>query len=163
MNSSTTILLAKTNLLRTVDEQFDEVLISEAVYKEAVKDSRELGYDDAIITEKEIKEGKIKARATKDEAMVKRLMQDFAMRRGEAETIILALEEKADLLATDDYQCMKAAKTLELPFTQTIALIISLYETNKTTKKKALEAMERLRDYGWYADWIIEDAKNRVR
>ncbi|MFQ5887079.1 MAG: hypothetical protein ACE5HY_00100, partial [Candidatus Hydrothermarchaeales archaeon] len=77
-------------------------------------------------------------------------------------TVVLALEEKADLLATDDYQCMKATKTLELPFTQAVALIVSLHETDKITKKKALEAIERLRDYGWYADWIIEDAKNRL-
>lgn len=163
MNSSTTILLAKTNLLRTVDEQFEEVMIPKEVYMEAVEESKRLGYDDASITEKEVRDKRIEVKRVKDERMTGRHMQDFAMRKGEAETIVLALEEKADLLATDDYQCMKTCRALEIPFTQAISLIVALFENKRLSKRKAVEAIERLRDYGWYADWIIEDAKNKVR
>ncbi|MBS7626978.1 hypothetical protein KEJ51_08125 [Candidatus Bathyarchaeota archaeon] len=163
MNASTTILLAKTNLLRLVDEQFDEVLISKKVFKEAVDDVRQLGFDDVIITEKEIKEGRIKVREVGDRDIVRKLMQDFAMREGEAETLVLAIESRADLVATDDHQCMKAGMTLDLPLTQAIALVVALFEAGKITKEKVLEAIERLKEYGWYADWIIENARNRIR
>lgn len=163
MNSSTTILLAKTNLLRMIDEQFDDVAIPQEVYREAVEEAKRLGYDDAAITEKEVKDKRLKVKRIKDEKMVRRFMQDFSMRRGESETVVLALEEKADLLATDDYQCMKACRALDMPFTQAISLIVALFESKKIGREKTLEAMERLSDYGWYADWIIEDAKSRVR
>lgn len=162
MNSSTTILLAKTNLLRTVDEQFDEVTISKEVYKEVVEESKPLGYDDAMITEKEVREKRIKVKDVKSESMAKRIVQDFAMGRGESETVALAIEEKADLLATDDYQCMKACRSLGIPFTQAISLIVALFESRRISREKTIEAIERLKDYGWYADWIIEDAKNKV-
>ncbi len=163
MNTSTTILLAKTNLLRVVDEQFDEVLISMKVHGEAVEDAKHLGYDDAIVTEREIKEGRIEVKEVADKSTIRRLMRDFAMMDGEAETLVLAVEAGADLVATDDYQCMKAATALGLPFTQAVALVIVLFEAGKITREKALEAVERLKEYGWYADWIIEDAKNRIR
>jgi hypothetical protein len=52
---------------------------------------------------------------------------------------------------------------LGLSFTQAIALIVALYEDGKMSKERALGAIERLKEYGWYADWIIEDAENRVR
>lgn len=162
MDSSTTILLAKTSLLKTVDEQFEEVIISGRVYKEAVEEPKKLGYGDAMITEKEVREGRIRIDAVRDRALVEKLMRDFAMMGGEAETLVLALEQKADLLATDDYQCMKAAKVLELSFTQAIALVIALFERNKIEKETALEAIDKLEDYGWYADWMIEDAKNKM-
>jgi len=163
MNSSTTILLAKTNLLRVVDGHFDEVLMSQEVFRESVEESKGLGYDDAIITETEIREGRIKVKNIRSEAMVEKMMRDFQMRRGEAETIVLMSEEKMNLLATDDYQCMKAARALGIPFTQAITLIVSLFEANKITREKALESIGRLEEYGWYADWMIEDARNRVR
>jgi predicted nucleic acid-binding protein len=163
MNSSTTILLAKTNLLRVVDEQFEEVSISQQVFTESVDKPKQIGYDDAIITEREIKEGRIKVKSIRSEAIVKEMMRDFQMGRGEAETVALVLEEEIGLLATDDYQCMKAARALGIPFTQAITLIVSLFEASKITKEKALESIERLKEYGWYADWIIEDARNRVR
>ncbi len=161
MDSSTTILLAKINLLETVDDQFDEVTISTEVYKEAVEESKHLGYDDASITEKEVVRKRIKVRSIKAEKTVKRFMRDFAMGQGEAETLVLAMEEEADLLATDDYQCVKACRALEIPFTQAISLIIALFENKRISKVKAIDAIEKLKDYGWYADWIIEDAKIR--
>lgn len=163
VNSSTTILLARANLLEIADEHFEEVAMSGEVYRETIEEPKKLGYEDATMIEREVKKGKIKVKSCRGGSMVKKLMRDFNMMKGEAETLVLAIEEKADLIATDDYQCIKAAKMLELPFTQAIALIVTLYENKKIEKNKALEVIEKLKEYGWYADWIIEDAKNKVR
>jgi len=163
MNSSTTILLAKANLLEIADEHFDEVIMSGEVHRETIEEPKKLGYEDAAIIEREVKKGKIKVRSCGGESVVKKLMRDFNIMKGEAETLVLAMEEKADLVATDDYQCIKAAKMLELPFAQAIALVVTLYENKKIEKNKARGAIEKLKEYGWYADWIIEDAKNKVR
>ncbi len=163
MNSSTTILLAKIGLLKIIDEQFKEVLISKEVYREAVEDPKKLGYEDAVITEKEVDSGRIKKSTVKNKALVQKLMHDFTMMRGEAETLVLAIERKADILATDDYQCMRAARALELPYTQAISLVITLFERNKIKIETAQEAIDQLQEYGWYADWILEDAKSKIK
>lgn len=162
MNASTTILLAKTKLLRTIDEQFDDVLISTEVYRETVGEPK-LRYQDAAITEGEVGDRRIKVKEVRDSKLVRRLTEDFAMSKGEAETIALAIQENAKLIATDDYQCMRAATALGMPLTQAISLVVALFEAGKLAKEKALEAVEKLQEYGWYADWIIEDAKNKVR
>ncbi len=162
LESSSMILLAKVSLLKGLLLEFDEVVISQEVYRESVSRSKELGYDDALITENLVKGEIIKIKGVKDEQMVKNLMEDFNINKGEAESLVLAQEENSDLIAVDDHQAIKICGILELPFTQAIHIVISMVELEKITKDNAIEAIRKLEEYGWYADWIIEDAKREI-
>ncbi len=92
---------------------------------------------------------------SKDEEKNK-LMNDFNIHSGEAEAILLFLDEKADLLGTDDYQTLKTCKVLNIHFFTTPLFLLQSVTNRKIEKSFALRKIDRLSKLGWYKDEIIE-------
>ena len=123
-NSSPLIHLAKIGKLDLLRSFFSEVFVPEAVYKECVVEGK--GKDDAT----KISEARwIRVRKIKDEKLKRALMVELD--EGEAEAIVLALEESADLLLLDDYEARRIARSLGLKVPAS-----SVYYSERNVKAK---------------------------
>jgi len=158
-DSSTLVLLSKIELLDTILTNYTkEITISESVEKEStIKKTF-----DGLLIKKRIEENKIKVIIIQDKK-TKKLMEDFNINIGEAESIILALKNKQSILATDDKTAINACKLLNIPFTTAINILIEAKENNFLTKEETNIKLDKLSVYGRYKKEIIEDAKRRIK
>ena len=158
-DASTLILLAKIGLLQQLTKQID-IVIPEIIEKEATakKDSF-----DAKIIETLIKKGKIKVKAVKEIPIVKELMKDFNMDKGESSVAVMFKELDADVIATDDGQLIKACKIMDIPFVTSIVFLIRAKQKGIIDEEIALEKLNKLDEFGWYKTRIIEDAEIRIK
>ena len=159
LDASTIILLGKINLLETFVLTFSgRVLISEKVRDEiSIKETEENPLIGKLIKDKKIRVSKVK-----NGKLIKKLMDDFNIEIGEAEAIVLALQEKASMVATGDRNAIRACKILKIDFTTAIAILIRAFEKNLIDKDEALIKLRKLDSVARYRREIVEDARGRI-
>lgn len=149
-NSSSLIHLAKIEQLDLLRQIFGGVMIPEAVYKECVIEGK--NREDA----KKIEKAKwIKVTEIKDKNLEKALT--VILDEGEAETIVLALEESVDLILLDDYEAREIARSYGLKVTGTMGVLMRAKSQGKINSLR--ENLDRLRNSGF---WITEDLYTRI-
>ena len=160
LDASTTILLAKINLLETfVLNFFGRVLIPEKVRGEVCIEKME----ETPLVMKLIKDKKIQVFKVKSGRLIKKLIDDFNIHIGEAEAITLALQEKASMIATDDRNAIRACKILKIDFTTAIAILIRAFEKKLIDKEGALIKLQKLELLARYSQSIIDDARRSIK
>ena len=87
---------------------------------------------------------------------------DFGLGRGEAEAIVLALSEKADVLGIDDKNGINACKLLGIAFTTAIGILVRSREKGLLTGSEALSKLATLAKHGRYKESILEDARRKL-
>src|SRR3990172_7473951 len=98
-DSSTIILLSKIEILDVFIKNFGKkIFIPQEVERESTSMARAF---DSFLIKKRIEEKKIEIIKVKDQKISKKLMDDFKLNLGEAETLNLAVQEKAKIVATD--------------------------------------------------------------
>lgn len=116
-NSSPLIHLSKTGRLSLLRDFFQEILVPREVWTESVENSG--GAKDA----REIKEADwIRPLSIEDTDLKKALK--MTLDEGEAAAIVLALEQKADIVLMDDYDGRAVAKEYDLMVTGTIGILL---------------------------------------
>lgn len=159
-DSSTLILLAKAELLDDfIGDYGGKVLIPREVEEESCAKKKSF---DALLIKKRIQEKKISVAKISDAVLCARLMKDFHISRGETEALVLALEKKAKLVATDDKNAIKACKLLNLSFTSAIAILVRMSEKGVIDINRAKAALIALDKGGRYSDAILKKAKKRI-
>jgi predicted nucleic acid-binding protein len=159
-DSSTLILTAKIELLPLfLNDIGMEVAISRAVEDECCGVSRTL---DALVIRKALDETKITVRKVRNGRLIAKLIGDFNMGRGEAETIALAIEEKASIVGMDDRVGIDACKLLGLPFITAIGLVIRSHQKGLITLDDARARLAALGHFGRYRKSILDDALRRL-
>jgi len=99
-DASTLILIAKAELLDSFLTGIElEAAIPVEVEKECCGVKKSL---DALLIQKALDDSRLKVVAVKNKKLVVKLQGDFSLGRGEAEAIVLALAEKAEVLGMDD-------------------------------------------------------------
>jgi predicted nucleic acid-binding protein len=156
-DSSTLILLAKTELIRLVAEDH-QVLIPERVMQECV--SKDI-FDARMISQL-ITEGVIKVLKVDKKAVISKLCRDFKIHNGEAEALYLAMQRKT-LLAVDDLPTIKACKIINQRFTTAVHFLINSAGHGKLDKKSAFVKLEKLAVCGRYNRQIVDDAYARLK
>jgi len=156
-DSSTLILLAKIEVLRSVSEECG-IITPPMVRDESIKPDT---YDSALISSL-IKEGIVEVVAQTDKKMVKNLGADFRIHKGEAEALALAIMKNVPL-AVDDLPVMKACKILNRPFTTAIHLLLKIAASGRIGGDSALVKLEGLAHFGRYSKRIMDDANGRLR
>ncbi len=158
-DSSTLVLLAKTELLDLLLNDYrGSVVVTSSVAEESIRK----GTFDGLLIRKRIEEGKIKVQAARSEYSEK-IMADFNINKGEAETIVAALANKGSVVATDDKSAIRACKLLNVLFTTAIDVLITAKRKNLLTKEEAILKLEELSRQGRYKARIIEDAKKKLK
>jgi len=156
-DASSLVLLQKIGLLEILIKKF-EVSIPAEVYKEAVVRGKEKKSSDAYLIEEKIRNNFIKIKSVKGSDKVTKVIEEFGLGGGEAEAIILFLEQKADVLATDDHKAINACKIFEIPFITALTFILNAFEDKLIEKNKAKKMIEELGIYGRYKDELIYKA-----
>src|SRR5512143_4000145 len=137
-DSSTLILLAKTDLLRDVAGGVD-ITIPEAVKRECLA-KKSLDAEAIAVL---LREKRILVKKVADTDTVKKLQRDFRIQSGEAEALWLAGKLQCPL-AVDDGPTIKACKILGRPFTTAVHFVIYLEREAKLTIPIALEKLDAL-------------------
>jgi predicted nucleic acid-binding protein len=159
-DASTLILIAKAELLGSFLTGIElEAAIPVEVEKECCGVKRSL---DALLIKKALDELRIKVIAVKNRKLVVKLQGDFGLGRGEAEAIVLALSEKADVLGIDDKNGINACKLLGIAFTTAIGILVRSREKGLLTGSEALAKLATLAKHGRYKESILEDARRKL-
>ena len=155
-DSSTLILLAKSELLGVISEDI-QIIIPKTVRAECTrKDTLDAKLISALIGNR-----KIEVIAANKEA-VSMLCRDFRIHAGEAEALTIALKKQLPL-AVDDLPTIKACKILNVKFATAIHFLINIVEDGKIGKEMAIVKLEKLSLYGRYSKGIIDDAAKRLK
>ena len=155
------ILLAKATILEILSDKHD-LFVTEEVYKEILK-GRDKKFIDAFLTEKLVKEKKIKIIDITSTSLIKKLMQDFNLGIGEAETLALVIDKQCDTVLTHNKQGRKTAFIYNLNLIGSIDAITALYKLRSIDKDKAVGGLKRLREFGWFQDYLIDSALEDVK
>ncbi len=135
------------------------VLIPQTVKLEITSGGRE----EALLITKLIESKKIEISKVKNSRQIKKLMDDFNIDSGEAEAIILAIQEGASMVATDDRNAIRACKLLKINFITAIAILIRAFEKNLIDRDESLIKLHKLQSVGRYSKAIIEDAIKQLK
>ncbi|MEK6590454.1 MAG: hypothetical protein AABZ11_07220 [Nitrospinota bacterium] len=158
-DSSTLILLAKIDILELFISNFHErVLIPEKVRLEVSAEGRE----ERLLIIKLIEDRKIMTLKVKNSRQIKKLMEDFNIDAGEAAALTLAIQEGANIVATDDRNAIRACKLLKIDFITALAVLIRAVEKALITKDEAIIKLQKLQSVGRYSKEIINDAVKQI-
>ena len=160
IDSCSIILMAKATVLEEF-VKWKESIITEQVYCE-VMEGKEKKLFDALLLSKLVDEKKILKNNPKGKEMAKKLMDDFGLGKGEAESIAVAIENNSPII-TDNKQGRKAAKIYGMALLGSIDVITALYKVKKITKEKAVNALKSLKEHGWFNDYLIENALEDIK
>ena len=161
LDSCSIILLAKAAVLETLADNYD-LAITNKVYKE-ILDGKNKKFIDALLTERLVKEGAIKIKKVENDKLVKKLIRDFNFGIGEAETLVLILGKQCEVIGTDNKQGRKSAMIYDLKLVGSIDLVMSLYILKLIDKDKAITALKKLKEFGWFQDYLIDNALGEVK
>lgn len=156
-DSSTLILLQKIDLLHLLLKDHT-LIISREVYNEVVIKGKIKYHEDAFFIEEYINNKKITLLDVKNDLMVKQIIKDYGVHLGEAQSIVLYLETKSDVVAVDDHKAINICRILKIPFMTALSFIIFFYKEKLISKKKSKLSIELLYQYGRYKDEIILEA-----
>lgn len=152
-NAGPLIALSKLGLLSVLQDLFGEIIVPEEVWNEVVERGKGKPGSDLIKKAKWIHIKKI------EELSVELLSKEIE--KGEAEAIVLAKRNNADLLLMDEKIPREIAKSIGLNVIGTLAL---LYEaiSRGIVRRNFVEIVESMRKHGiWISDEIIEEIKRK--
>ena len=155
LNSSVIIALSIIGHLNKLKPIFKEILIAKAVYDEIC------GAGQGLIGDRELQEAVktkiIEVKEVKNRLLVNALLDPLAI--GEAETITLASEEKADQIVLDDKAARRRANAMKLNVIGTLRILRMMYDAKIIDKNEVIEALKKLKTMGFR---IGEDVINIV-
>ena len=155
LNSSVILALSTLGYLDKLKHIFKEVLVTRAVYEEICVRGR------GLIGERElleaVKDGLITVKDVKNRLLVNALLDPLAI--GEAETITLAVEERADYVVIDDKLARRRAKSMGLNVVGTLRVLRLMYDEKLIDKREILKALEKLKEIGFR---ISDEVINKV-
>ena len=147
------IHLAKITLLEKSCDYFENVAITELVYEEVVVNGKK--HPETTIIKELVEKKKIKVKKISKKMLINKANQ-YNIQRGEAESVALYWQEKADLLATDDDNVRKKRLLLNLNLIGTPSIIFKLYNEGVIDKEKFNESVSKLREMGWFSSAVID-------
>lgn len=149
-NSSPLIHLSKAGRLSLLRDFFQEILVPKKVLMESVENSG--GAEDA----KEIENADWIHPMTIEDLDLKKALK-LTIDEGEAAAIVLALEQKADLVLMDDYDGRAMAKEYNLKVVGTIGILLKAKLEGKTISLR--HDLDVLRKNGF---WLSEELYLRL-
>jgi predicted nucleic acid-binding protein len=145
LNSSVIIALSVTGHLNKLKTIFKEILIAKAVYDEICIAGQGLIGDREL--QEALKSKIIEVKEVKNRLLVNALLDPLAI--GEAETITLASEERADQIVLDDKAARRRAKAMNLNVIGTLRILRMMYDAKLVDKHEVIESLKKLKTTGF--------------
>lgn len=153
IDSSTLILLAKTELLDNVIQSINSVLtIPDKVFVETT--IKQNLFDAKLIYER-VRQKKIRKIQITDYKLCSKIEADLNLGAGEAEAIVLCFERKGTLVC-DDKKAINACKLFNIKFTTAPNLLVALYKKKLLSRDFAVTAAKKLILNGRYSEEIVK-------
>lgn len=154
VNSTPLIILCSIDKLDILKEMYSEIYIPVAVYNEVT------AKDDSACQHLKAEHSWIHVENIKDVSEKK--MYKAKLHDGEVEVMILAQEQKADLVIIDDNAAKKAAKYLGMAVTGTIGVLMKAKKQGIISQIKPL--LLEMNEKGFYiSDNLLEDVLHEVK
>lgn len=157
-DSSTLILLAKSGLLDIFIKN-NKIKITNIVYEESTVEKESF---DAKLISQRIRENKIQIKNIANMTLYSKLIHDFNLGKGEAESIALAFEEK-DIVLSDDKKAINTCRILNIKFTTALNILVGLNKNKTINKEKAKIILKKLEDYGRYSQDLIKKIEEDLK
>ena len=161
IDSCSIILLAKATVLESLANEH-KLFITGKVYWEVLK-GKDKNFADALLTERLVKEKKIIVKKDAINSLTKKIKQDFNLGVGEAGTLALVMNNQCEAVITDNKQGRKAALIYKLNLAGSIDVVTALYKLKIMDRHKAIEGLKKLREFGWFQDYLIDNALEEIK
>jgi len=159
LNSSVIIALSTLGYLNKLKHVFTEVLITRTVHEEVCVRGRGLIGERELL--KAVKNGLITVKDVKNRLLVNALLDPLAI--GEAETITLTVEERADYIVIDDKLARRRARSMGLNVIGTLRVLRLMYDAKLIDKREILKALKKLKETGFrISDEVINKALRQL-
>ena len=155
LNSSVIIALSNLGHLNKLQLIFKRSLVAKAVYEEICIAGQGLLGEHEL--QEAVKANLIEVKEVKNRLLVNALLDPLDL--GEAETITLASEEKADQIVLDDKAARRRAEAMNLNVVGTLRILRMMYDAKVIDKPEIIKALKRLRETGFR---ISEAVVNKV-
>ena len=155
LDSSVIIALSKLKRLEHLTHLFGEIMIPSAVYEEVCIRGRGLPGDKEL--REAVEKGVITIKNVRNRSLVVELCRELSV--GEAEAIVLALEEGANFIILDDKLARKRAAELGLNVMGTLRVLRMLYDKGLMDKQALASEIRKLREDGF---WVSDDVIKRI-
>ena len=155
INSSVIIALSNLGYLNKLQVIFKRILVAKAVYEEICIAGQGLMGEREL--QEAVKANLIEVKEVRNRLLVNALLDPLDL--GEAETITLASEEKADQIVLDDKAARRRAKAMNLNVVGTLRVLRMMYDAKVIDKPEIIKALKRLRETGFR---ISEAVVNKV-
>ena len=153
-NTGPLIWLAKVEALYILRNFYREIIIPEAVYREAVRQGLAKGYRDAERIKEAVSRGWIKIVECPQEWIVKVESMEgklgIQLGAGEREAIALALSLKAETILTNDKVAAHVAETLNLKPIGVFYILLKAVREKLVTRQEARQLLERMVEQGFW-------------
>ena len=159
LDSSVIIALSNLGYLHYLNQIFSEILIPNAIYEEICVKGAGLTGDREL--QEGVKEGSIHVKNVKDKILISALLDPLAL--GEAEVLVLTLEEKADYAVIDDKVARARARFMGLNVIGTFRVLRLMFDADLIDKREFLRAIDELKQLGFrISEKVIEKVKERL-
>ncbi len=146
VNSTPIIVLCGIGKLDVLQDLYQEIIIPSAVYQEIT------AIEDSVCMQIKNADSWIHVESIRDNSEKK--MYKAKLHAGEVEVMILAQEQKADLVIIDDNAAKKTAKYLGLTVTGTLGVLLKA--KNKGIVQEVAPLLVEMKRNGFYVDSVIE-------
>lgn len=145
-DTSVLIALGKLGYLKLVNRLFDDLVIAESVFEEV---------EDTPVSHQiqELIDGGFAEVESSSKHQLLNILSS-SVGKGEAETIALALEVKADLAVLDDFKARKLARKLQIKIVGTLGILKTLMDLKALTEKPQ-ELCLKLKEQGFWIDYQL--------
>jgi predicted nucleic acid-binding protein len=122
-----------------------EVLVPRAVYREAVDAGKKEMHEDAFELEKVLSEGGVEVVEDQQDGRAEKLLEGVtSLGVGERATLHVLFAREADAVLTDDRAFLNLLGRARIRTLVPAAAIVSLFETDRLRRAKAIEALGRI-------------------
>jgi predicted nucleic acid-binding protein len=149
------IHLANGGVLKEACIMFGQVIIPNIIHKEVVETGIANQHPDAFVVQKLEQEGYIQVVAVTDNRLKDELKR-YGLHCGELEAVTLYLQQKADLIASNDEKVRRLRLILNLSLISSPEIIFMLASTKTIPKGKAVTCLRQLKKIGWFSNNVID-------
>jgi predicted nucleic acid-binding protein len=143
VDSSVLLALGKLGYLKLVTGLFDELFVAQSVFEE-------ISGDELSAQVRELRNaGSLKIKTCSNLELLNLLSSSLG--KGEAETIVLALELKTEAALLDDLKARKTARRLKLTVMGTLAILKDLLDL-KLVSERPKDLCQKLVETGFWID-----------
>jgi len=155
--------LAKLGVLPSLKALYESVSISEVVYGDVVVKGRQKEYTEVYFIEKTIEEKFLRVETLSKES--RKLADELAtfLGLGEAQSIALCLQERADVLLVDDERARRASGHLGVKWATTLDVLFALLLEGKLTMKKYEELITQHASQAWVEPELVREYLEKAR